>query len=139
MTVDAKVTWVEDRRFVGRATSGHAVVVDASEVKEGPSPMELVLIGMVGCTAYDVISILQKRRQSVVGLEVSAHAVRAESPPQVYTTIQLEYRVTGMNLSRKAVEDTVRLSKEKYCSASIMLGQTAKITTAVRIEQVEHA
>ena len=135
MTIEARVSWVEDRRFTGRASSGHAVVVDASTEKEGPSPMEMVLIGMLGCTAYDVLGILQKKRQAVVGLEVSARAQRAESPPRVYTAIELHYLVLGRDVSPKAVRDAIRLSMEQYCSASIMLGKTANITTAFRIEQ----
>ncbi len=135
MTIEAKVTWVEDRRFVGRASSGHAIVVDGSADKLGPSPMELVLIGLVGCTAYDVIGILQKKRQAVTGLEVSARAERAEEPPRVYTAIEVEYVVRGRGIQPKAVEDAIRLSKETYCSASIMLGKTAHITTSYRIEE----
>lgn len=135
MAIEARVTWVEDCRFVGRASSGHAVVVDASSHKEGPSPMEMVLIGMVGCTAYDVLGILRKKRQAVMGLEVSARAQRSESPPRVYTRIELDYSVRGRNVSSKAVHDAIRLSMEQYCSASIMLGKTAHITTSFNIEQ----
>jgi putative redox protein len=137
MTTEARVTWAKDRRFIGQASSGHAIVVDGSADKLGPSPMELVLIGLVGCTAYDVISILQKKRQAVSGLEVSARAQRADEPPQVYTTIDVEYVVRGRDIRSKAVEDAIRLSKEKYCSASIMLEKTARITTSFRIEEVE--
>ena len=97
--------------------------------------MDLVLIGMVGCTAYDVIGILQKKRQAVTGLEVSARAVRAEEPPRIYTQIDVTYVVRGRGIRLKAVEDAIRLSKEKYCSASIMLGKTAHITTSYRIEE----
>ncbi|MGD9047010.1 MAG: OsmC family protein [Anaerolineae bacterium] len=132
--MEAKVTWVEDRRFVGQASSGHAVVLDGSAEKLGPSPMELMLIGMAGCTAYDVAAILGKKRQEVTGLEVSARAERAEEPPRVYTRIEIEYRVRGRAIRPKAVEDAIRLSKEKYCSASIMLGKTAEISTSYRIE-----
>ena len=135
MSILAQVTWVEDRRFVGRASSGHAIVVDASAEKQGSSPMELLLIGMAGCTAYDVMSILEKKRQSVTGLEVSARAERAEEPPKVYTTIEVEYVLRGRGIKPKAVEDAIRLSEEKYCSASIMLGKTAQITTSYRIEE----
>jgi len=135
MSVRAQVTWVEDRRFVGKASSGHAIVVDGSAEKQAPSPMELVLIGMVGCTAYDVISILEKKRQPVTGLEVSARAERAEEPPKVYTTIEVEYVLHGRGIKPKAVEDAIRLSKETYCSASVMLEKTAKITTSFRIEE----
>ena len=135
MSILAQVTGVEDRRFVGRASSGHAIVVDASAEKQGSSPMELLLIGMAGCTAYDVMSILEKKRQSVTGLEVSARAERAEEPPKVYTTIEVEYVLRGRGIKPKAVEDAIRLSEEKYCSASIMLGKTAQITTSYRIEE----
>jgi putative redox protein len=135
MSVLAKVTWVEDKRFVGRASSGHAIVVDASAEKLGSSPMELLLIGMAGCTAYDVMSILEKKRQSVTGLEVRAQAERAEEPPKVYTTIQVEYVLLGRDIKPKAVEDAIRLSEEKYCSASVMLGKMAQISTSYRIEE----
>jgi putative redox protein len=96
--------------------------------------MELMLIGMAGCTAYDIASILEKKRQVIDGLEVSARAERAEEPPRVYTHIQIEYVVRGRDIKPKAVEDAIRLSKEKYCSASIMLGRTAEISTSYRIE-----
>jgi putative redox protein len=135
MGMEATVTWVEDRRFVGRASSGHAIVVDGSAEKLGPSPMELVLIGMAGCTAYDIVGILEKKRQVVTGLKVSAHAERADEPPRVYTSIQVEYVVRGRGIKPKAVEDAIRLSEEKYCSALIMLGKTARITTSYRIEE----
>lgn len=135
MTTTAKVTWVEDRRFVGQASSGHAVVVDGSAEKLGPSPMELVLIGMAGCTAHDVLSILEKKRQAVLGVEVTARAERAEDVPRVYTEIAVEYVIRGQGIKTKAVEDAIHLSEEKYCSASIMLGKTARITTSYRIEE----
>jgi len=133
MSVLAKVTWVEERRFMGSASSGHAVVVDASTEKQGSSPMELLLIGMAGCTAYDVMNILEKKRQVVTGLEVTARAERADEPPRVYTKIEVEYVVRGHNVKRKAVEDAIRLSEQKYCSVSVMLGKTAEITTSYRI------
>ena len=135
MSTEAKVTWVEDRRFVGHASSGHAIVLDGSAEKLGPSPMELLLIGLAGCTAYDVVSILEKKRQDVIGLEVHARAERAEEPPKVYTEIHVEYVLRGRGIKPKAVEAAIRLSKEKYCSASIMLGKTAHITTSYRIEE----
>jgi putative redox protein len=137
MTIEATATWVGDRRFVGQASSGHAIVVDASAEKLGPSPMELVLIGLVGCTAYDVTNILLKKRQEVDGVEVHARAERAPEPPRVYTEIDLEYVVTGRNLSTKAIEAAIRLSKEKYCSASLMLEKTASISTTYRVQPVE--
>ena len=133
MSMLAKVTWVEDRRFMGSASSGHAIVVDASTQKQGSSPMELVLIGLAGCTAYDVMNILEKKRQVVTGLEVTARAERADEPPRVYTRIDVEYIVRGRGVKQKAVEDAIRLSKQKYCSASVMLEKTAEISTSYRI------
>lgn len=134
-SMEAKVTWLEDSRFVGSASSGHGIVVDAGAEKLGSSPMELVLVGMAGCTAYDVLSILSKKRQAVSGLEVRARAERAEKPPRVFTTIEVEYVVRGRGINPKAMADAVRLSEEKYCSASIMLGKTARISTSYRIEE----
>jgi putative redox protein len=126
---NAKTKWIEKQRFNGIADSGHQIVVDGDHAA-GNSPMELVLIGLCGCTGYDVVSILQKKRESFTSLEVSAQAERAADPPQVYTQIKLIYRVGG-KVSRKAVEDAVRLSKEKYCSVSAMLEKTAKITAEI--------
>lgn len=136
MAMEARVVWIEDRRFAGEASSGHAVLVDASEHKLASSPMELLLIGMAGCTAYDVIAILEKKRQAVAHLEVKVTAKRAEEPPRVFTSIDVEYVVRGRGVKPKAVEDAIRLSKERYCSASIMLGRTAEIKTSYSIEQV---
>jgi putative redox protein len=126
---DARTTWIEKQRFNGIATSGHAIVVDGDKTA-GNSPMELVLIALCGCTAYDVVSILQKKREPFMSLEVRAQAERAAGPPSVYTEIKLIYRIGG-KVSRKAVEDAVRLSKEKYCSVSAMLDKTAKIIAEI--------
>lgn len=126
---EAKTTWIEKQRFNGVATSGHSIIVDGDKAA-GNSPMELVLIALCGCTAYDVVSILQKKREPFTSLEVRAAAERAAGPPSVYTEIKLIYRVGG-KVSHKAVEDAVRLSKEKYCSVSAMLEKTAKITVEI--------
>ena len=126
---EARTTWIEKRRFDGIADSGHLIVVDGDK-EAGNSPMELVLIGLCGCTGYDVVSILQKKREPLTSLEVRAQAERAADPPSVYTEIKLIYRIGG-KVSRKAVEDAVRLSKEKYCSVSAMLAKTAKITAHI--------
>jgi putative redox protein len=126
---EAKTTWVENQRFNGVASSGHTIVVDGDHAA-GNSPMELVLIGLCGCTGYDVVSILQKKREPFTSLEVRAEAERAVDPPSVYTKIKLIYRVGG-KVSSKAVEDAVRLSKEKYCSVSAMLAKTAQITAEI--------
>jgi len=126
---EAKTIWIEKQRFNGVADSGHSIVVDGDKAA-GNSPMELVLIGLCGCTGYDVVSILQKKREPFTSLEVRAQAERAADPPSVYTEIKLLYRIGG-RVSRKAVEDAVRLSKEKYCSVSAMLAKTAKITAEI--------
>jgi len=126
---EAKATWKANHNFEGIAGSGHSIAVDGDKAA-GNSPMELVLIGLCGCTGYDVVSILQKKREPVTSLEVRAEAERAADPPSVYTEIKLIYRVGG-KVSRKAVEDAVRLSEEKYCSVSAMLQKTAKITTQI--------
>jgi putative redox protein len=125
----ARTTWVEKHRFNGVSDSDHTIVVDGDKTA-GNSPMELVLIGLCGCTGYDMVSILQKKREPLTSLEVRAEAERASDPPQVYTQIKLTYRVGG-KVSHKAVEDAVRLSEEKYCSVSAMLEKTAKISTEI--------
>jgi len=128
--VEATALWSDNERFIGQATSGHALVMDAAKDKTANSPMELVLIALCGCTAADVNGILRKKREPFTILEVRAQAERATGYPAVYTEIKLTYRVGG-KVSPKAVEDAVRLSKEKYCSVSAMLEKTAKITTAI--------
>jgi putative redox protein len=124
--IEARATWIENRRFTGIASSGHEIVVDGDS-KLGNSPMELVLIGLCGCTGYDVASILRKKREPFTSLQVSARGERAATPPTVYTEIRLIYRVGG-KVSHKAMEDAVRLSEEKYCSVAAMLQKTAKIS-----------
>jgi len=123
---DAKAIWIEKQRFECVASSGHRIVVDGDK-DAGNSPMELVLIGLCGCTGYDVASILRKKREPFTSLEVTAEAERAASPPSVYTEIRLVYKVGG-KVSHKAMEDAVKLSEEKYCSVSAMLSMTAKIS-----------
>jgi putative redox protein len=130
---EAKAIWKDKQQFEGIASSGHKIILDGHKAA-GNSPMELVLIGLCGCTGYDVVSILQKKREPFTSLEVRAEAERAVEPPSVYTKIKLIYRIGG-SVSRKSVEDAVRLSKEKYCSVSAMLDKTAKITA--QIEYVE--
>lgn len=125
--IESTVIWTDNDRFLGEASSKHALAVDAGKDKTANSPMELVLIGLCGCTASDVVSILRKKREPFTRLEVYARAERASDPPSVYTEIHLTYRVGG-SVSRKAMEDAVRLSEEKYCSVSAMLQKTAKIT-----------
>lgn len=128
--ITSTAIWTDNDRFLGSATSRHAIVIDAAKDKTANSPMELVLIGLCGCTASDVVGILRKKREPFTGLEVRAEAQRADGYPAVYTEIHLAYRVRGQ-VSHKAMEDAVRLSKEKYCSVSAMLEKTAKITHTI--------
>ena len=128
--IAAKAIWTDAERYLGEASSRHAVVMDTATEKTASTPMELVLIGLCGCTGYDVVSILQKKREPFTSLEVRAEAERAAGFPAVYTQIKLIYRVGG-KVSRKAVEDAVQLSQEKYCSVSAMLEKTAKITAEI--------
>ena len=128
--LQATVKWSRQMQFAGTGNSGHPVLLDG-ESKAGNSPMELVLVALCGCTAYDVVSILQKKREPFTAVEVSAHAEKAPQPPRVFTTIKLLYRVSG-NVTRKALEDAVRLSEEKYCSVAAMLNKTARITYEIQ-------
>ncbi|HEX8927046.1 MAG TPA: OsmC family protein [Terriglobales bacterium] len=132
----ASATWTEAERFVGVSDSGHALVVDASDTKLASSPLELVLIGLCGCTASDVVSILRKKREPFTTLNVSAEAERADDFPRVFTPIKLTYTVGG-KATRKAVEDAVRLSETKYCSVGQMLSKTATITSEIVLSDAE--
>jgi putative redox protein len=132
--ITAKATWSDGERYVGEASSHHALVMDTATEKTASSPMELVLIALCGCTASDVVGILRKKREPFTHLEVTAQGERASGYPAVYTEINLVYRIVG-KVSRKAVEDAVRLSKEKYCSVSAMLGKTAKITSKIELAE----
>src|SRR6202142_1113032 len=131
--IEAAVNWTDNERYVGAATSRHSIVMDAATEKTANSPMELVLLALCGCTASDVVGILRKKREKFTALEVGAKAERADGYPAVYTSIHLTYLVRGQ-VSQKAMEDAVILSKEKYCSVSAMLEKTAKITYSI-----EHA
>jgi putative redox protein len=132
--ITAKAIWTENERYIGEASSRHALVMDTATEKTANTPMELVLIALCGCTASDVVGILRKKREPFTSLEVIASGERASGYPAVYTEISLVYRIAG-KVARKAVEDAVKLSKEKYCSVSAMLEKTAKITS--KIELVE--
>ncbi|RME18620.1 MAG: OsmC family protein [Alphaproteobacteria bacterium] len=129
--MDVRVKWVEDRTFVGEAESGHKIVFGtASEAgpKPGPSPMELVLIGTGGCSAWDVVSILEKGREPVASVEVELDADRAETDPKVFTRIHMHFVVRGRGVNPAKVERAISLSVDKYCSASAMLARSATIT-----------
>jgi putative redox protein len=136
--LDAKVTWKNGLAFDGNADSGFALNLDAAVAHGGQDsglrPLELILIGLAGCTAMDVISILQKKRQDVTGFEVRAHAERADDHPRVFTSVVIEYVVCGNNIDRAAVERAVELSETKYCSAQAMLVKAVPIEHRIIIE-----
>ena len=125
--------------FIGESASGHSVVMDGAEADGGRNlgirPMEMLLLGMGGCTAFDVILILKKARQEVTDCIIELEASRADDIPKVFTKIHAHYVVTGRNLSEKHVANAVQLSAEKYCSASLMLGKTATISHDFEIRQ----
>lgn len=129
--MSTRVKWLEDRIFVGTSDSGHSVVMEAKGPGQGsvaPSPMEMLILGMGGCTTFDVVHILERMRQDVQDCEVVIDATRAEEDPKVYTKIHAHFVVKGKGLKEKKVSQAVEMSAEKYCSASIMLGQMAEIT-----------
>jgi len=131
--MECTVRWSgEGMTFLAETGSNHAVVMDGAPDGGGrnlaPRPMEMVLLGTGGCTAYDVVLILKKSGQEVTGCEVKLDAQRAETDPKVFTKIHMHFTVRGRNLKPNMVEHAIRLSHEKYCSASIMLGKTAEIT-----------
>jgi len=133
----ARARWVEGMAFMGEAGSGHAVMMDGAPEYGGRNigirPMEMLLIGLAGCTGFDVVQILNKGREPVSGCEVEVEAERASEDPKVFTSIHIAYRISGRGLSRAKAERAVTLSKEKYCSASIMLGATATMTSSLTL------
>jgi len=127
----ARVSWIEDRTFLGSTESGHKIVLGTAfgeKPKPGPSAMELVLIGTGGCSAWDVVNILQKGREAVEDCLIELDADRAETEPKVFTRIHLHFIVKGRGLDPRKVSRAIDLSVEKYCSASAMLAKTARIT-----------
>ncbi len=128
----ATIKWVGEVGFEGSADSGHTVMMDGPPdhggKNRGSRPMELVLIGMGGCTAFDVVHILKKARQEITDCVAQVEAERADTDPKVFTKIHIHFVVTGRKLDPKRVDNAIHLSAEKYCSASIMLGKTARIT-----------
>ena len=138
--MQARIKWSENAAFIGETGSGHAIVIDGPQEiggrNLGPRPMETVLIGAGGCTAYDVVHILKKSRAAVTDCVVEIEADRADEDPKVFTRIHFHFVVTGKGLKPQQVERAVHLSAEKYCSASIMLGKTASITHDFEIREV---
>lgn len=136
----ARIKWVEGVTMLGESGSGHAVIMDGPPDLGGRNlgvrPMEMLLLGMGGCTQFDVLLILRKGRQQVTDCVVELEAERAVEDPKVFTRIHAHFIVTGQGLQVKQVERAIRLSSEKYCSASIMLGATAEITHDFEIRDV---
>lgn len=137
----ARLKWVDGVCFMGETGSGHAVVMDGAPEgggrNLGPRPMELVLLGTAGCTSYDVVTILKKSRQDVRDCWVELESERATEDPKVFTKIHMHFVVTGRAVKADAVERAIKLSADKYCSASIMLAKTAEITHDFEIREVD--
>lgn len=137
----ARIKWVQDATFVGESGSGHSVVIDGPPEAGGRDlgirPMEMVLLGVGGCTAFDVMLILRKARQPVTDCVVELNAERAPSEPKVFTKIHIHFIVTGKELKESQVKRAVELSAEKYCSASIMLRTSVEITHDYEIREVD--
>jgi putative redox protein len=133
----ASVQWVENLTFTTKTESGHNGWLDSfpkeGQTSKGPTPMELLLVAVAGCTGMDIVDMLQKKRLNVTGLQVKVEGTRAETFPMVYTQLNLVYTVRGKDISASAVEQAVQLSEEKYCSVGLMLGKTAKITSRFEI------
>ena len=127
-----QIKWMQGVSFKGKSESGHEVILDGPEELGGKGlgmrPMEMMLIGMGGCTSFDVVTILKRSRQQITGCIAEIEAVRADAIPKVFTSIHIHFLIKGIDLQKKAVERAVELSANKYCSASIMLGKSVKIT-----------
>lgn len=140
LKMQAQVKWVDGRMFVGEAGSGHSIVMDGPEDHGGRNlgirPMEMILLGVGGCSSFDVIEILQKGRHAVTDCVVEITAERVDAVPSVFSKIHLHFVVSGQELKLKVVERAVKLSAEKYCSASIMLAQSVNITHDCEIKAV---
>lgn len=137
----ANIKWTGGVSFTGMADSGHSVIMDGAQEhggeNKGSRPMELVLIGTGGCTAFDVVHILRKSRQEISDCQVKIDAERASVDPKVFTRIHMHFVVSGKNLDPKKIEHAIELSATKYCSASIMLAKTAKITHDFEIVEIK--
>ena len=135
--LDATLQFLGGMAFSITSGSGHDIIIDAAVAdggqNQGPTPMELILMGTAGCTAMDVISILRKKRQQVTAYQVHIHGTRAPTHPMVFTTITIEHVISGQNITEEAVARAIELSVTKYCGAHAMLSKTATITTTYRI------
>jgi len=121
------------RQFVATSGTGHHFLIDDAAGNSGAKPIELVAIALAGCTAFDVIGILRKKRQLITGYEVQVEADQAPDPPQVFTNVRIHHVLTGNDISSQAVEDAIRLSEEKYCSVGAMVQKSAEFHTTFEI------
>lgn len=136
----ARIKWAEGRTFVGTSGTGHSIVLGTSHGEggtPGPSPMELLLLGTAGCSAYDVVSILEKQRQRIEDVQVEVDADRAETDPKVFTRIHLHFIVKGRGVGAAKVEKAIALSVDKYCSASAMMAATAEVSHDFEVVDTE--
>jgi putative redox protein len=134
---EVKVDWQEGLTFMGSNDLGNQIKMGSKQDKTNISPMELLLLGLAGCTGYDIVAILEKKRLDLKNFQVKVRGMRAEDYPMVYTDIEVEYLFWGSGISEKAVEQAIELSETKYCSASVMLGKTANITSSYQIFETE--
>lgn len=139
----ANVRWTGGRQFVGTDGAGHSVVMDAKVEYKGEGsgirPVELLLQGLAGCTGMDVISVLEKKRQDVRGLQINVKGTAREDYPKIYTLIEVEYVVTGFGVKPEAVARAIQLSEDKYCSVKGMLGEEVVVTTSYRVIEARQA
>ena len=125
------------RQFIAENNRGHHLIIDDPNGNTGPKPIDLVAIGLAGCTAFDVINILRKKRQTVTDYKVTIEADQASEPPQVFTAVRIHHIITGVDVSPDAVKDAIRLSEEKYCSVGAMIEKSAKIHATFEIVPVD--
>ncbi len=138
--MNAKIKWVDGIQFIGEAASGHAIVmdgdIDGGGKNTGVRPSELLLIGLGGCSGMDVVSILQKKKQKIAGIDINVKGTAAESYPKKFTEFEIEFVITGRDLSEEAVKKAVKLSMDKYCSVKATLEGSAEVNFSYRIVQI---
>jgi len=139
MAKTVQVTWVQKRQFVGTDNSNHSVVMSSQDEENGTgmSPSQLLLVGLGGCTSYDVVGILEKKRQRLTGLEVTVTGEQEPDPPWTYRKIHIHYEVRGKGLKEKAVQSAIKISEEKYCSVAATVRGTAEVTYDYTIVEQE--
>lgn len=133
--MEVNAEWQGGLTFIGKNDLGNKLQMGSKQNEENISPMELLLLGLAGCTGYDVVSILEKKRQPPDAFKLIVRGIRADDYPMVYTDIEVEYHLWGDQLTDKAVRQAIELSEDKYCSASVMLGKVAKIKSSYEIHK----